>query len=319
MVKYSIIVPCYNAEKYIENLYHIFSKSNREDYEVIFVDDCSKDNTYDKLLNSINKKKNFIVLQTEKNGGPGIARNKALEHVQGKFVMFCDSDDYFDIKVLDYIDKFVDNSNVDMLVFPYYIERNKKKIKCDEYSKYSEGEKICVTEVASKSGMLLMKVFNNSIIRDNQIRFLDRMTGEDKCFCIDYLIHANDIFKCNYVFYNYVQNKKSIMHTHKVHENKMETTFEILEKKYETYFPEIIKIVYVNDYLLSNIKHFTKTKKSGNYIKKWLREKNKKYPNWIYEVDFDNQNLYRKLIYKAMYNENPYMIKLVMWIRRIMF
>ena len=54
-------------------------------------------------------------------------------------------------------------------------------------------------------------------------------------------------------------------------------------------------------------------------IKEFFDRENKRYPNWIEQVDYDNQSLYRKLIYSAMYHNRPWMMKAIMYLRKILY
>ena len=85
----SVIIPVYNREDKILNALN--SIPNREDIEIIVIDDCSSDNTV-KVLKQFN---NIIIIELNKNCGPGNARNKGLDIATGRFITFLDSDDWF--------------------------------------------------------------------------------------------------------------------------------------------------------------------------------------------------------------------------------
>jgi glycosyltransferase involved in cell wall biosynthesis len=83
----SIIIPTYNASKFMPNLLDSIFKQTDEDMEVIIVDDCSTDNTID-----IVKQYPVRVIHMEKNGGPARARNRGVEAARGDIIFFLDSD-----------------------------------------------------------------------------------------------------------------------------------------------------------------------------------------------------------------------------------
>ena len=104
-MRLSVIIPVYNRpEKVIRAIESI---PNRDDVEVIVVDDCSTDNTLDTLTSY--DKRPIIILQTNTNSGPGIARNAGLDVAKGEYVLFLDSDDWLVTEninsVLDNLDK----------------------------------------------------------------------------------------------------------------------------------------------------------------------------------------------------------------------
>lgn len=316
MCKFSIIVPCYNMESNIPKLFKMLASNDYSDYEVIFVDDCSKDASY-KIMNTLKLEySNYFIYQTAQNGGPGLARNLGLEHAKGEYIMFCDSDDEFDIACLSLIDHFIStHSDVDMIVFPHEIVRGRKKIKCDSYSSYDDSSLVLSVDIAGGYGSPFAGVYKSSIIKENHIKFPARMTGEDICFVVNYAIYIKKAYKYNLVFYRYIMRKNSITHQRGI-DIKHKTTFEILQQIYNSYFPEIEINRFVNTHLLTKAKQMTDAKCSANQIREWFDHENGRYPEWIKKIDYSKQSLYRKAIYRAMYKNQPYLIKLIMFIRR---
>lgn len=93
MSKVSIITPAYNASDYLSETVASVQAQTLADWEMIIVDDCSKDDTY-QVAYSLAKEDNRIkVLQHEKNGGVAVARNTALDAATGDYIAFIDSDD----------------------------------------------------------------------------------------------------------------------------------------------------------------------------------------------------------------------------------
>lgn len=93
--KVSVIIPIYNAEKYIEkNLNHILNQTYKN-IEIILVDDGSIDEST-KICKKLERDNDKIKLFCKKNGGPSSARNFGLNNCSGELVFFCDSDDYID-------------------------------------------------------------------------------------------------------------------------------------------------------------------------------------------------------------------------------
>ena len=93
-MKVSIIVPVYNCEKYLKKCIESIINQTYKDLELILIDDGSKDKSYDISLEYKKKYKNIIVLK-QNNKGSGSARNYGIEKATGKYLMFCDSDDFF--------------------------------------------------------------------------------------------------------------------------------------------------------------------------------------------------------------------------------
>lgn len=89
---FSIIVPVYNAEAFIDKCIGCVMSQNFTDYELILVNDGSKDNSYE-ICTDYAKKDKRIICVDKKNGGPGSARNAGIEASNGKYIAFLDSDD----------------------------------------------------------------------------------------------------------------------------------------------------------------------------------------------------------------------------------
>lgn len=87
----SIIMPAYNAEKYISNSINSIIQQTYKNWELIIVDDCSTDKTAKVILNY--KDERIHLLKNTKNSGAAISRNRALREAKGKWIAFLDSDD----------------------------------------------------------------------------------------------------------------------------------------------------------------------------------------------------------------------------------
>lgn len=322
MCKFSIIVPCYNIEDSVTNLFDMLSIRDYCDYEVIFIDDCSKDKTFEILCETKLLKeeyKNFRCFQTVQNGGPGIARNLGLVHAVGEFVLFCDSDDLFDIGFLPNLNEFlIKHQDAEMIVFPHRFLKNKKITRIDKYKKYNDGEEVAAKDVVLGNLAPWAKLYKKQIIQEHQIKFPARLTGEDVCFVVNYVIHLNKIYKADCYYYDYVSNRTSIMHKKRTCFNQA-TTFDVLQPIYNQYFPDIEPQMFAKYHLLTGAKQMCAASLPLKEIKKWFNRENKRYPNWISQMDTNEQSLYCKMIYKAMYNNYALIIKLIMKLRNLMF
>ena len=88
----SIVVPVYNAEKYLMHCLDSLINQTMQDIEIICVNDGSKDKSLT-ILEDYVKRDKRIVLLNQSNSGVSVARNNALKHVRGDYYMFVDSDD----------------------------------------------------------------------------------------------------------------------------------------------------------------------------------------------------------------------------------
>lgn len=89
----SVIMPTYNCARFIEESVKTVVNQTVTDWELLIVDDCSTDNTYQVLLPWIEKYPNIRYHCLETNGGPAVARSEAMRMATGKYLAFLDSDD----------------------------------------------------------------------------------------------------------------------------------------------------------------------------------------------------------------------------------
>lgn len=95
-MKISIIMPVYNSEKYLADTINTIINQSYQNWELIVIDDCSTDNSYD-IVKSLREKDNRIKLyKNEKNLGICGNRNKGLKYASGEYILFCDDDDFFE-------------------------------------------------------------------------------------------------------------------------------------------------------------------------------------------------------------------------------
>ena len=91
----SVIIPVYNAEKYLEKCLNSVIKQTLKDIEIICINDGSTDGSLNILQKYSEKDKRFIIID-QKNSGQSVARNKGLSVAKGEFIGFVDSDDWID-------------------------------------------------------------------------------------------------------------------------------------------------------------------------------------------------------------------------------
>lgn len=107
----SIITPTYNSEKFIKETINSVIQQNYNNWEMIIVDDCSKDKTIEFVKNVIKENKKFTLISLKENVGAGIARNIAIKKAKGKYIAFLDSDDIWSKNKLEKQINFMEENN----------------------------------------------------------------------------------------------------------------------------------------------------------------------------------------------------------------
>ena len=111
LLRFSLLVPCYNAEKYIDSFLGNFSKLSMPFDEVIFYDDASTDQTA-----QIIKSRGYQLIAGETNKGPGFARNRLAEAAQGDYIHFHDIDDEINPAFLELMNKKISLVKSDVII-----------------------------------------------------------------------------------------------------------------------------------------------------------------------------------------------------------
>lgn len=184
MTKISVIIPCYNGEKYIERCLNSLIAQNSSLFEVIIVNDGSTDNS-EKLINRLIKNTPNFHLINQKNTGVSVARNSGIKHACGEYISFVDSDDYVSSNYIEKLLSFIEtNKAADIIQFEAI--RN-------EY-------RACVWSKCIKRGFLE---------KYKILFFVGCTLGEDLAFNEVLRIHTNKIAYCNSHIYIYEQNENS--------------------------------------------------------------------------------------------------------------
>ncbi len=134
MPKYSFVIPVYNCSLYIDQCIQSVLAQTYMDYEIILIDDGSEDNS-GTICDSYSEQHKNIKMIHITNSGASVARNTGMQHAQGDYIIFLDSDDYWiDPQGLEKIDNLV-SSEVDVVIFPSYTYyENSGELIADRYN-----------------------------------------------------------------------------------------------------------------------------------------------------------------------------------------
>lgn len=213
-MKYSVIIPVYNAQKTLKRCLDSLLNQKREEVEIILINDGSVDDS-GKIIDEYRSKFENIKSITQENSGVSAARNKGLEIAEGTYITFVDSDDYVSADYFRAMDEAGEQEDSDLIVFAKDIEG--KGI--DEGALY---RKMCAAESLEEKRKVLLssriifqppyKRFKREIIEKARLRFIKGMyVGEDFNFCFSYMLECNTI-KMEYrkIYYIDVSENESL-------------------------------------------------------------------------------------------------------------
>lgn len=195
-MRYSVIIPIYNAEKTLQRCLDSLAPQLRDDIEVLLIDDGSADESFQICQTYAQQHPQFIPIHQE-NGGVSSARNRGLDFAHGTYVLFVDSDDYVSPDYFSVLDQALAD-NPDMLLFGY--QNFGVYDSAWDLGEYSISDPV---EIAKKAdhGMreylfssLWSKVFRRQIIENNHLRFSRELSiGEDQAFIFSYTLHSHSL------------------------------------------------------------------------------------------------------------------------------
>ena len=119
-IKISVIMPIYNAGKYLDRAIADVLSQTFTDFELICVDDGSTDNST-AIIESFKNKDSRVSSVRQNNAGPSVARNKGLELVRGKYVIFLDADDMYEPTLLESLYEACERDSLDVAVTRFNI------------------------------------------------------------------------------------------------------------------------------------------------------------------------------------------------------
>ena len=209
---FSIIVPIYNVERYLKQCIESVLAQDYQNYELILVDDGSPDNSID-ICAKYAKQYSNIVFIHKINGGVSDARNAGIQIARGEYLMFLDSDDYWEgTTVLFDLQKIITENNPDIIfnymssIYPdkivnHYINRDKLigSFREDFQGLYQDGIYL---------GFPFTKIMKRELILKNQLFFIKGRTFEDVIWSFSLVKHIKDYAIYRNCFYMYRRERK---------------------------------------------------------------------------------------------------------------
>ena len=202
----SIIVPVYNKEKYLRDCVDSILQQTYKDFELILVDDGSKDSSWNIIKEYANKDKRVVPVHQE-NAGVSAARNAGLDRAQGKWICFVDADDYLPKDGIQILVEHGEKSNADI------VNANATRVEDDKQFKiFNFNNEIVKGNIYPRLVHFApwAQLFKRSIIEEHHLRYVKGLAySEDNVFILYYSLYASSIEFVNDSVYNYRINSDS--------------------------------------------------------------------------------------------------------------
>lgn len=220
---FSVIVPAYNSEKYLEKCIQSVLQQDCTEFELLIVDDGSVDSTFELACRYANEECRIKVFHKE-NGGHTSARNKGLENSKGKYLIFLDSDDWLDPNVLTACKEEIDMHPVDIIVFGMTNTANNSLsyigVKDGYYQIQNENSNILNSLIMNENGKcvfsrsLSAKCFRRELVYENQLSLPEKIKiGEDGAVFMVSSMKAKYVSVKSDIHYNCLVRSDSISHS----------------------------------------------------------------------------------------------------------
>lgn len=216
MPKFSIIIPVYNVEKYIKRCLDSVFNQTYKDYEIIVVNDGTKDNSMEIV------QKYPVKIVNQKNQGLSVARNTGVKHATGKYLVFLDSDDYIEKNLLKELEEALKNEP-DLVRFQI-----QEVFEDGTIIKYPEAS---FTDQTGEEAFKLITKYHfvenawcyaikRSYYQTENFSFKPGTIHEDFGLVPLMILKANKVNSISYIGYNYLQHDGSIMNTQNYEKTK---------------------------------------------------------------------------------------------------
>lgn len=201
MDKISVIIPVYNAEKFLNKCLDSVINQTYKNIELLVINDGSKDSSL-KIINEYKEKYDKIIkVIDQKNQGEGKARNNGLKIATGDFITFLDSDDWYKEDYLEILHKEIGKNDIVVSGFQRYNKNYEY-----EYEKIPENNPWSKFKYCSVAG----KMYRASFMKKNKLKFKNYKVGEDVYFSLNAYSLTEKIQVAEYSGYCNYENVGSI-------------------------------------------------------------------------------------------------------------
>ena len=264
-MRFSIIVPVYNVEKYLHRCVDSLIKQTYKNIEIILVNDGSTDSS-GSICDDFKSKDSRINVIHQKNQGVAETRNSGLKIAQGEYIVFVDSDDTIELNSCEVFNDFIEvNENLDILCGGANIlEKNRiynYKFINNEKENIMSGLEFLKLQLENKNKVYHSSwiiVFRRMLLTDNELSFnKEYLVGEDEPFNTKALFYAKRVIITGFTHYNYYRRLSSLANTNSLKKiNSMILMCQEFEEEINKLDDTRLKKLLYNEFLTRYIKLF---------------------------------------------------------------
>ena len=301
MAKVSVIIPVYNSEKYIHQAIYSVINQTLQDIEIICIDDCSSDNSFE-IIEEYAKKDNRIkAIKQEKNSGQGNLRNIGIEIANSPYIMFLDSDDWLEKTACEKAYNQISTNKNQFVIFSYYryIEKYSKivieKNRTRRFSGYFDKKHINPYDLKInffQNCLSWAQIYEKDFLNKYNIRYSKHRMCEDVDFFVRVMLNASDISILNEPLYYYREHQSSTSFDCSKFQEIIEVRREAIETIKQSNHSKEFMPFYIENTIRSTLYFFRRfiginkniKKNFFNEIKRFFKELNNDYSEIIEQI-----------------------------------
>lgn len=278
-MKYSIITPQFNSYELMDKYFDSLLNQTFKDFEVIIVDDCSTDGSWEMLQEYVRVCPLKVkLLRSDVNRGPGNARNLGIEAAIGEWITFIDNDDWVSTDFLEKVDAVIEKEQINCLIYDYYTWLDGNIGVASSMYVNMPGKKNVSQCIISVRNHTIGKVYKR--VNCWNIRYPRLRRCEDVAYVTQAIAACGNAYYLNEPLYYYRQRPTSLSNNSKMDHRDMVNAFAILEDKFLDKFPLEMKNKSVTDILYGGLLMMCKAGKSNTDIRNYIKGYESKYPKW---------------------------------------
>lgn len=298
MIKVSVIIPCYNSEQYLDRCLGNLLNTKFKEFEIICINDGSKDNTLKKLEDYASKYDNIVIID-QKNQGQAVGRNNAVKKAKGEYITFVDSDDFTNSNMIEKLYKVASKNKSDLVYCDYYEYYGENNLKLWKNNNSDDPRKNAILANFAPWG----KLYKTEFFKKNKFEFLPGRLFEDIAVVpIIAALSENPIHVEEPLYYYNMENDSSIRR--KTYNKKLEDIIYVADYLYkelnknkllDKYYDEI-EYIYLDSILKGGVLRFASFKEGVEHIPELRKMVLGWFPNILKNSYYKKSGLYIKLL-----------------------
>lgn len=250
----SLIIPFYNGAQYLEELGRCLENQGvaADEFEVIFVDDCSQPPESAKLAQFVQDKDNYRLFRNQTNLGPGRSRNRGIAESKGTYLLFLDCDDLLAPGSLRKLQEIIQKETPDAILFDFRMDTGKTTINYQMLPGFEKGLVESRKALAYSRSMTAGKCYRRGLIVDNNVQFGSLRRHEDTAFTKSALAFCEKTYYLNQPLYLYLLREDGLISDSA--NASIESSFaalEIIRNTVKDRHREEIQFIYIVEVIIS--------------------------------------------------------------------